>query len=436
MDAKSINNITLALIVVLLGLIVVGIMGAGDNDENPSYASSPNYGMVPPAPFSLAGGTVRGAAPTQAGNPGQQRRVPNEGIWLNMEIEGLSPGTIRERGLPENQTGVIVDSVPPGSPAEKAGLRNGDIIKAINGQIIVNMADYIKATENQKIKSAIVEVERDGRVLSFVVPPGAEPWRPRPGTGPKVDTSTGASPKIINYNTVPPITFESLMPHAYRGVCIKCHMVVQSMPPRNSMTNSLVGTATQTNSSLPSPSQQRAAHKVLVEGHWLGMELIPITPELERQYNLPIGIKGLLVDEVTLEAAESGLLAGDVLQSVNMMPIKTLEDFMQVTKRIESLPAATLGIVRNKQSKTLTLRSSWSKLGVAQNEAAQPIQPGAISPHKSRGRPCTDCHIIMKNGGQLQTDAGDILPSPPPIARYSKATHSYRGQCNTCHVIL
>ncbi len=463
MNGKKIDNATLAIAVIILGLMIVGIITAGDEEEswngstnarrfssaglpgeNARYVPPTNFGMVQQTPYWLAGGTPPQFANIQAGSPVQQRRIPSEGVWMGMEIEGLSPGTIRELGLPKNQTGVIVDSAPPGSIAERAGLRNGDIIKAINGQIIVNMADYIKATKNQKIKSAILEIDRGGRILYFAISPevtlregqtGSQTWINTNASNP--DTYTGASPNAYNKKATPPITLNSPMPHAYLGVCVKCHKIIPGgRVPLYSPAYSRVGTMNQSNYSLPNPAQQKAAQKVLVEGHWLGMELIPITQELAWEYKLPAGVAGLLVDEVTLEAAESGLLAGDVLQSINNIPIKTLEDFRQATRRVESLPAATLGVVRNGNPKTLTLRSSWGKLGVAQNEAAQPIQPGAISPHKNRGRPCTDCHIIMKNGGQLQTDAGDILPVPPPITANLQAPHSYRGLCNTCHAII
>jgi len=130
--------------------------------------------------------------------------------------------------------------------------------------------------------------------------------------------------------------------------------------------------------SLPTPIQQQASRKVGAEGHWLGMELIPITPELAREYNLPRGATGLLVDEVTLESAESGLLAGDILRSINNIRFTTLRDFELVTRRVESLHAVELGVLRNGRPATFTLRSSWGKLGVAQNEAAQPIQPPAL----------------------------------------------------------
>lgn len=424
---------------------VIPFSSAGLAKENTRYPPPPvTFGTAQQTPYRLAGGTSPQYANVQARSPAQQTRIPNEGVWMGMEIEGLSPGTIRELGLPENQTGVIIDSAPLGSMAEKAGLRNGDIIKAINGQIIVNMADYIKATGNQKIRSAILEIERNGRIICFTIPPKAAV--PAGLTGlqsganaqsPRLDTYTGASPKILNKKAIPPITLNSLMPHAYWGVCSKCHKILPGGgAPLYSPAYSRVGATPQGNYSLPTPAQQKASQKVLVEGHWLGMELIPITPELALEYKLSAGASGLLVDEVTLEAAESGLLAGDVLQSINNIPIKTLEDFTQATRRVESLPAVTLGVFRNGRPTELTLSSSWSKLGVAQNEAAQPIQPGAISPHRNRGRACTDCHIIMKSGGQLPIDAGDILPVPPPITINSKAPHAYRGQCNNCHSII
>ena len=335
------NNITLVLAVVILGLIIAGMVVGREDDETFRNGVTPysiksrkmrqynrdslkKGNVYRQLPFTLAGGTSPSINNTQVNTPVQQR-IPSEGVWMGMEIEGLSPGTIRELGLPKNQTGVIVDSVPPGSDAEKAGLINGDIIRSINGQYIVNMADYIKATKNQKITSAIIGIERSGQIISIAIPPGstvrtgmAGIWPGVNSTGSNVDAYTKASPKftrIINKNGIPPIMMNAPLPHAYVGVCAKCHEIVQGRIPLNLLNvpaNSPAGTTYQGNYSLPSPAQQNAARKVLVEGHWLGMELIPITPELAREYKLPHGVAGLLVDEVTLEAAESGLLAGDV----------------------------------------------------------------------------------------------------------------------------
>ena len=400
----------------------------GPDVVSTGYSKPADLVPVPTDPLFLTGGTNPPVYSNMRDNRVQPQRIPSEGIWLGMEIEQITSGTIRELNLPANQTGIIVDSAPIGSVAEKAGLRNGDVVTAINEQRVVNMADYIRATNNQKTTSANLEVLRNGKRLYLTVPSDKN----REAGAPDFVQSV---PGKLNTSPVPPISLDSVMPHGYRGVCSKCHQIIENMSSASIPLNSQTGNFGQRSPGLLTPAQQNAAHKVLVEGHWLGMELIPIIPELAREYNLPYGINGLLVDEVTLEAAESGLLAGDVLQSINSYPIKTLEDFALATKSVEPLKEANLGVLRNGKPEIIRLRSSWDKLGIAQNEAAQPIQPGALSPHRDRGRPCTDCHIIMKNGGQLAIDSGDIVPDPPPISKNMSAPHPYRGVCNACHVI-
>lgn len=187
---------------------------------------------------------------------------------------------------------------------------------------------------------------------------------------------------------------------------------------------------------LPTPLEQNAAGKEFIEGHWLGLEVISLTPELARAYGVPNGEAGVLVDEITLEAAESGILAGDMVQSVGGRHTPDLKAFFIATQLVRESTKAPIGISRRGTDKTFMIVARNAKeLGFAQMESAQPIMPGAISPHRSRGRPCTDCHIIMRTGGQLPTDAGDILPVPPPITRNARAPHGKRGRCATCHVI-
>ncbi len=187
---------------------------------------------------------------------------------------------------------------------------------------------------------------------------------------------------------------------------------------------------------LPSPREQNAAGKVLVEGHWLGLEVIPLAPELAKLYGVPKGESGVLVDEITLEAAESGLLAGDLVRSVGGLPTPDLKAFSLATQRVREERQARVGISRRGEKMTFVIEArNTREMGFAQMEAAQPIMPGSISPHRSRKRACTDCHIIMRTGGQLPTDAGDILPNPPPITGGATAPHGDRGRCSVCHVV-
>lgn len=190
--------------------------------------------------------------------------------------------------------------------------------------------------------------------------------------------------------------------------------------------------------SMPSPSVQEAASKEIFEGHWHGLELIPITPELAQEYRITEGTKGLLIDEITLEAAGCGFLAGDMVQSIEGYPTTTLKEFLKATIKYQNRRQVKIQVFRRGKYLAIPLIAAdyYNNLGYANMDGAPPIQPGAISPHKSRNKPCTACHLIMRGGGQLPTDEGDILPNPPPIALSAAPPHGYRGPCNNCHQII
>ena len=196
---------------------------------------------------------------------------------------------------------------------------------------------------------------------------------------------------------------------------------------------------------------------------WIGAH--KTQPGLRQEYDIPQDVEGLLIDEVTLEATECGFLAGDVVQSVAGYPIKTLKDFLKASMKVQNETKVKIEIFRSSHAQalsgdigindfkgranalnapqktkklTLALRIAdyYNNLGYANMDAAPPIQPGAISPHKDRGRKCTECHVFMNTGGQLAVDAGDIVPNPPAINKGSPCPHENRGQCNFCHRII
>lgn len=191
------------------------------------------------------------------------------------------------------------------------------------------------------------------------------------------------------------------------------------------------------NGGLLTPAQQNAADKLLVEGHWGGMELMDLTPAFKRYYRIPAEVNGVIVDEITLESAESGILAGDVVVGIEGRPTRNLKEFLRATEAVGAQQKAEVVVNRLGQEKRYTLvAKNTATLGTAQVEGAQPIRPGALAPHAPRGRACTDCHVMMASGGQLPVDPGDNLrPLPPPISPGAQAPHGYRGVCNSCHVM-
>jgi serine protease Do len=63
-----------------------------------------------------------------------------ERAQLGVEVRGLTSEMVDGFGLP-NSSGALVTVVRPGSPAEKAGLEPGDVIRAVNGTPIEDSSD-------------------------------------------------------------------------------------------------------------------------------------------------------------------------------------------------------------------------------------------------------------------------------------------------------
>ncbi|MBV9859418.1 MAG: DegQ family serine endoprotease [Alphaproteobacteria bacterium] len=60
--------------------------------------------------------------------------------WLGVQIQPVTPEIAASLGLP-NESGALVAMVTPNSPAEKAGLKQGDLITAFNGTEIEHLRD-------------------------------------------------------------------------------------------------------------------------------------------------------------------------------------------------------------------------------------------------------------------------------------------------------
>lgn len=325
-----------------------------------------------------------------------------EAEWAGMSVSNLTSTNAMEFNIPKGEQGVVVNWTE--DPAFSSGVREGDLLKAMNNQKTKNISQFLKVCRTANLDTGILlDILRDGQPLYITL-------TNKIGLHDKIKEALNIDP---GFTGAPPA-------HATPGDPAATQVALTAPIPTND---------------LPTPKQQGAAKKTLIEGHWLGMELIPLTPELATEYKIPPGTDGLLVDEISLESAESGILAGDMVVAVNRVATPDLLAFTEATRRVKNRKKADVLVSRRGQLLEFTFKSDRT-IGFSQNEAAQPIAPGAISPHRSRSQPCTTCHIIMKTGGQLPTDAGDILPNPPPIRKNAVAPHEYRGTCKTCHVIL
>jgi len=211
------------------------------------------------------------------------------------------------------------------------------------------------------------------------------------------------------------------------------------------------------NSTLPAQPNQKvpqqpiaATDKALIEGHWIGGEVIPLTPAIAKANSIPPDVVGVLIDEVTLLSAEAGLYAGDVIMAINGKKVTDLKSFQQATKDVAQSNRATISVYSGGKNKDIMVFSTEA-LGIAQMEGAPMILATDRSPHAYYGA-CDKCHVISTNAtrtnpilnspnalnpNELLKDAGDNLTKVAPnIRRGTPRPHRDRGTCTLCHVVL
>src|SRR5207245_160532 len=83
----------------------------------------------------------------------QQGRVTRGSIGVSFtEERGTNPITLKELGA---QNGVVIEGVEPGSPAEKAGLKAGDVITTVNGKAVKTGNDLVNPIAQAPIGSKL-----------------------------------------------------------------------------------------------------------------------------------------------------------------------------------------------------------------------------------------------------------------------------------------
>ncbi|MGB6496912.1 MAG: RIP metalloprotease RseP [Candidatus Acidiferrum sp.] len=65
----------------------------------------------------------------------------------------------------------IIDQIAPGAPAERAGLREGDTITAVNGKQIAYWEQFREATQNSNGQPMTLDVNRKGKSVQLTVTP-------------------------------------------------------------------------------------------------------------------------------------------------------------------------------------------------------------------------------------------------------------------------
>ncbi len=108
--------------------------------------------------FALAGAS-------QAGS-----KVSEETAWLGVQLQALNDDLKEAMGMDEGREGVLIAEVLDDSPADNAGIEDGDVVTAINGEAMTSVEQLVAAIRDRSPGDKVeIEVLRDGRSRSFDV---------------------------------------------------------------------------------------------------------------------------------------------------------------------------------------------------------------------------------------------------------------------------
>jgi serine protease Do len=88
---------------------------------------------------------------------------------FGLVVQNITPEIARHLNMKERK-GIIVTDIQPGSPAENADIRAGDIIKEMNRKPVKSVADFKEIIKKANIKEGIVMlIQRESMTFYAVI---------------------------------------------------------------------------------------------------------------------------------------------------------------------------------------------------------------------------------------------------------------------------
>jgi serine protease Do len=103
---------------------------------------------------------------------------------VGVALAPLTPDVRGQLELPARTNGAVVAQVQPGSPADQAGLREGDVIVSVGSQVVGSPDEAARAIRSaaKKDQAVALRIVREGR-SAFVAIDMATPEAAQPGQG-------------------------------------------------------------------------------------------------------------------------------------------------------------------------------------------------------------------------------------------------------------
>jgi serine protease Do len=140
--------------------------------------------------------------------------------YLGVQIGSLDDKMARQFKLPDT-SGALVQDVTPDSPADKAGIKVGDVIRQLDGQKVEGSAELTASITSMNPGMTVnLEVFRDGKPMNVKVTLGERPTNLTAQGGRARGPSEGTLRGISVQNLTPDLRDQLEVPATLRGVVI------------------------------------------------------------------------------------------------------------------------------------------------------------------------------------------------------------------------
>jgi serine protease Do len=145
--------------------------------------------------------------------------------YMGAYLQPINEKLAQQFGL-KDERGALVAKVEPGKPADKAGVKVGDVIVGLNGQVI----DDPNALTNMVVQQApgstvTLDAVRDGKPMKFTVTLGSRPTdggtaNDNSNSSSKGEDASGALQGVQVENLTPDIAQQLQLPSSTKGVVV------------------------------------------------------------------------------------------------------------------------------------------------------------------------------------------------------------------------
>ena len=213
--------------------------------------------------------------------------------FLGIQIQPISDEIADSLGLPHDR-GELVRLVQPGQPAEKAGIKIGDIVLKVNDEPV---------TPSRTLSGIVSDIT--------------------PGTRIPIEVLRG-------------------------GKTVRVQATVAKRPTQQELAKSLAPTTKQDRLADPAMQGEGLAESAL------GLKVLTMEPEIAEQLGVPLSQRGVVIAAVdsASDAANNGLKQGDIVVSANIVELGSVADLEKSIRSAKALgrPTMTLQVLRPGQA--------------------------------------------------------------------------------------